>query len=179
MNEFTVSADRNRTELRVTAGRVYLPFGQEGQLWDDLVRPSKAAPNCQISAEAQDLVDFATAIFHLDKICLRGMREQWTRKVHLRIGLRNPARFSLIADDLKWVLSILGGDNFTFEVNAIRHIPSEPTPTPKRVRDWGQLTDISLLSGGQDSFAGAAIILENPANNPLLVRINTNEIRSA
>lgn len=175
MNEFTVSVDRGRDELRVNGERIYLPYAREGQLWADLQRPSKSAPNGQLSAEAQDLVDFATAIFHLDKICLRGEREQWTRKVHLKIGLRNPAQFNIVADDLKWALSILGGDNFTFEVTAIRHTPSAPTRTPKRVRDWGQLTDIALLSGGQDSFAGAATILENPASNPLLVRVNTRD----
>ncbi|MCM2354122.1 MAG: hypothetical protein NDI63_10960, partial [Pseudobdellovibrio sp.] len=176
MNEFIVSVDRNRSELRVTTtGRVHLPYGREGQLWNDIERPSKSAPDGQLSAEAQDLIDFATAIFHLDKICLRGEREQWVRKIHLKIGLRNPARFNLVADDLKWALSILGGDNFTFEVTAIRHVPRESIRTPKRVRDWGQLTDVALLSGGQDSYAGAARILEDQRSNPLLVRVNTRD----
>lgn len=176
MSEFKVTVDRARDQLRVTPGRIYLPYAREGQLWSDLEKASKATPNGHFTPEAQDLVDFATAIFQLDKICMRGEREQWVRKIHLKIGLRNPARFNLIADDLKWALSILGGDNFTFEVTAIRTTP-DPTLSrpPKRVRDWGQLTDIALLSGGQDSFAGAATILENQATNPLLVRIHTRD----
>lgn len=175
MNEFTVTVDRARDQLRVTPGRVYLPYAREGQLWSDLQKPSNATLNGHLTPEAQDLVDFATAIFHLDKICPRGEREQWVRKIHLKIGLRNPAQFNLIADDLKWALSTLGGDNFTFEVTAIRTTPPTTTRATKKVRSWGQLTDIALLSGGQDSFAGAAKILETQTNNPLLVRIHTRD----
>lgn len=175
MNEFIVTVDRARDQLRIAPGRIFLPYKKEGDLWSDLERPSKATPTGNLSPEAQDLIDFATAIFHLDKLCLRGEREQWVRKVHLKIGLRNVTRFNAVADDLRWALTILGGDNFSFEVSQIRTPPITRTRGTKKVRGWGQLTDIALLSGGQDSFSGAAKILETQNSNPLLVRVHTRD----
>lgn len=176
MSEFVVIVDRNRTQLKVTPdGEVRLPYAFAGDLWKDIERPSKSTPNGYISPEAQDLIDFATAIFHLDKICPRDEREQWIRKIHLKIGLRNPDRFNEIADELKWALTILGGDNFSFEITRIPTTAPITRTTPKRIRDWGRLTDVVLLSGGQDSFAGAATVLENHNSNPLLLRVNTRD----
>ena len=176
MNEFTVTVDRARDTLRLTPGRAYLPFSAEGQLTSDFTKPGKATLLGHLTPEGQDLIDLATAIFHLDKICLRGEREQWVRKINLKIGLRNPARFNQIAGDLQWALSVLGGDNFTFEVSPIRVTrPTRRARPPKWVRDWGTLTEIALLSGGQDSLAGAGQIMERPNSNPLLVRVNTRD----
>ena len=175
MNEFIVTVDRSRGQLRINGNRIFLPFQREGMLWSDLEKPLHASPTGDLTPEAQDLVDFATAIFHLDKICLRGQREQWVRKFHLKIALRNPDKFREIEAELRWALTLLGGDNFSFEVTQLNSRPRPRIRVERRVRNWGRITDIALLSGGQDSFAGAVNILNDPNARPLLVRVNTRD----
>lgn len=174
MSSYNVFVDRNRDQLHIHENNIYLPFRREGELWDDLQHPAKATSEGQISPEAQDLVDFSTAILHLDRICLREEREKWVRTIHLKIGLRNPAAFNSIADDLRWALSVLGGDNFTFDITTIRTEQQTRTEGLPEVENWTELTDVALLSGGQDSLTGAARLFSNGAN-PLLVRVNTRD----
>ena len=111
--------------------------------------------NGQLSAEALDLIDFATAVYHLDRICLRGQREQWIRNIKLRLSLRNHERFNEIADDLSLALGILGGDNFSFEVSGMEHGQTQRRAPTRRVRSWGALTDVAL-------FRRAAVFLAQP-----------------
>lgn len=175
MNEFIVNVDRRAGQLRVRGNRIFLPYLRDGELWNDLQRPVLATPTGQLTPEALDLIDFTTAIFHLDKLCPRGEREQWIRKIHINISLRNPDRFLQIEENVRWALTLLGGDNFSFDVSRFNELPRAPIRVSKKVREWGQITDVALLSGGQDSFAGAAQLMANTNCRPLMVRVNTRD----
>jgi 7-cyano-7-deazaguanine synthase in queuosine biosynthesis len=151
-----------------------LPYGREGNLWADLNQPFSASATGDLSPEAKDLIDVATAIFHADKCCPRGMRENWIRSFTVRGALRNPDRFAQIAGDLVYCLQVLGGDNFRFEISRYIGEPRIERELSKVASRWPEFTCAALLSGGQDSVTGAADLLQ-AGEVPLFLRVNTRD----
>ncbi|EPZ51922.1 hypothetical protein M902_2350 [Bacteriovorax sp. BAL6_X] len=175
MSEYNVYVDRSKLELQISNNNIYLPYAKDGRYWNDICRSVKlTSQDGNATDEVRDLVDVSIAIFNLDKLCPREMRERWVRRINLHIGLRNAAAFRQIKDKLEWALSVLGADNINFVISD--YVDQEftsfrPNKFSRKIRN---ATDICLLSGGQDSLVGAAKLLDED-KNLIFVRINTND----
>lgn len=122
-----------------------------------------------------DLCEIAAYVYLGDKAVSRGKYEQWTRNLSWIVPVRDPERWNSVKEILTNTIATLSGDNvrFTFVPKSKQKIvpkskrkkskPStsvEPTNFPE--------SDCScLFSGGLDSFAGAAYLIDQERRRPL------------
>ena len=113
----------------------------------------------------QDLLDVATTIYLSDIASPRGVLEEWVRDIEIEIPVREPQFWAGVADDLAHLLYTLTRDNIKIEFS--QRGPSEERRSPPAAEP-PDVDCVCLLSGGLDSFAGAAMLL-NASRRPLLV----------
>lgn len=104
-----------------------------------------------------DLVRLVTAAFLADQR-VRRPSHTFTRTIDLNVQLVDPSIWTdEVLDDLADLLAWLTGDAWSIEVESERR-----TRRPARARPLPRAEAVSLLSGGLDSFAGAAVTAAHP-----------------
>ncbi len=134
--------------------------------------PFQALTRIPPSPLAHDLTDIAVAVYLADIAAQRGTREAWVREIAIDIPVRDPDFWDRGSDDLRHLLYVLTRDNFSFRFRQQASSPSADTvPGGEDGAPAGGAPGVDcvcLLSGGLDSFAGAAMLLHT-GRRPLLV----------
>jgi len=115
------------------------------------------------SPRALDLLQIGAVTLMTDIGVRRGKNEAWVRDLNLHVRTRDPLFWQHRTSELERIVHFLTGDNvsFTFSSRPV----AQPTKTTLEVPD---VDCVCLLSGGVDSFAGAAALLK-AGRRPLLV----------
>lgn len=180
MTRFRVKADRSSTQPKIQTDGIEIPIGTNSPISKDNLRPLYRGNIEKVTPELRDFIEIASVINYADRYCLRGKRENWCRNIDIEIPLRNPQKFKEIKGDLELCLNILGGDNVSFNVIKMDEGIVDDIPPRERKRKkedqklLDRLTDIVLISGGQDSSIAAHEYLQNE-RVPYFVRINTHD----
>ncbi len=115
------------------------------------------------SPRALDLLEIAAVTLMTDIGLRRGENEAWLRDLSICVPVRDPPFWQQCSGELERIVHFLTGDNVGFSFCA--------RPAAKPAKAKPEIPDVDcvcLLSGGIDSFAGAAALLK--ANRrPLLV----------
>lgn len=113
----------------------------------------------------QDWADVLTFIYAIDLACERGNDVDWQRDIRAWFPVRNPSFWRPIAPEIARVFGSLTYDHI--EIEFVQD--SAPLPTPRQSRTpLPAASGVALLSGGVDSFVGAASLL-NKKETPLLL----------
>ncbi|MBM3497147.1 MAG: hypothetical protein FJX74_00610 [Armatimonadetes bacterium] len=112
----------------------------------------------------RDLLEIAVAVYVADLAFLRGQNEGWVRSTHFLVPVRDPAFWRDHEPQLALALYVLTHDNYGFHFCA----RAEPDDVPASPCKFADVDCVSLLSGGIDSFAGAALLLAT-GRRPLFV----------
>lgn len=112
-----------------------------------------------------DWADVLGSIFAIDLTCERGPDADWSRTIEAWIPVRDVALWQPLAPRLEHVFGALTYDRLTL------HFFADPSPSPAsrthRIQFPG-VDGVALLSGGVDSFVGAASLLDS-GHRPLLM----------
>ena len=106
-----------------------------------------------------DLCEIAAYVYLGDKAVSRGRYEKWTRNLSFIIPVRELDRWNSVKEVLTNTISTLSGDNvrFNFTPKINRDVEPFTSLQPEGFPD----SDCScLFSGGLDSFAGAAYLIQ-------------------
>lgn len=113
---------------------------------------------------ALDLLDLAVGVYLADLAVERGRNEDWVRNLRLELNVREADFWQAQAGALSRLLGRLSGDT----VEIVFH----PREGAEPEMPWGEpgveVDCVSLLSGGLDSAAGAAMLLRT-GRHPRLV----------
>lgn len=122
-----------------------------------------------------DLCEIAAYVYMGDKAVSRGRYEQWTRNLSFVVPVRDPERWDFVKEILTSTIATLSGDNVRF--NFVPKPKEENVPKSKQRKSKASASfeptsfpeaDCScLFSGGLDSFAGAAYLIEQERRRPL------------
>jgi len=141
----------------------------------------------QLSTRFTDLVRIATFVLGADGAIDRGRLDdadggkKWHRAFRLVIGVEDPSFWSQpdVTTALEETLSFLSQDTFAFEFQTLASQRGHKkkvgeqlvfsTPGGKPFLPWDHIEDISLFSGGLDSFAGAAELIFGQKRGTILV----------
>lgn len=112
----------------------------------------------QLTATELDFVEVLAALFAIDISCARGDAEDWAREIHAWIPVRDPDRWNALADRLARCFGAFTLDRIqlSFVLDAAPADPPRQGVTPHPAGDC-----VALLSGGVDSFVGAAELLSS------------------
>jgi len=111
------------------------------------------------SETAFDLLALAAAITAADtRVDRRTGQDRWTRELHIALPVRDPARWNAVSSTLVGMLGFLSGDRWSLSFHARPAGHNSLAPIPEVLRTW-QPTEVSLFSGGLDSFIGAIDLL--------------------
>jgi len=117
---------------------------------------------------SRDLCEIAAYVYMADKAVPRGRYEKWTRDLAFLVPVGDPDRWNSVKEILTNTVGTLSGDNVAFQFvskvsrkeSTARSLLSESRAMPK--------SDCScLFSGGLDSFAGAAYLVQEQRRQPL------------
>jgi len=125
-----------------------------------------------LSPLARDFVDVATGIFLADIAAPRGRNEQWVRDIDLCLVVRELDFWQAKAGLLIELVQRLTGDNFT-----LAFLPRTGEPYEPAANEYAANFEpdcVSLLSGGVDSLAGAAMLLEAKRRPHLVLHYSGN-----
>ena len=122
--------------------------------------------NKQIQPIYEDIIIIALSVFALDKRFARRMAyDAWTREFKINIPVLCYEKWNAVKEQIERLLSFLSGDIWVVEFSAtntrINYVPSPLSI----VKPYSQ---VSLFSGGLDSFCGAIRMLES-GNTPLFI----------
>jgi len=149
------------------------PNKQTGSIGNP-VRSAVRRLGVRVPGRAHDLLTVAMAVTAADTFANRDTAEGqklapdgWTRDLHLRIPLEDPAPWQPLRPLLEEALRFLSGDLWTFEF--LSGGPRRPVPMcrGKRTRLEGH-DGVCLFSGGLDSTIGALNLLAE-GRRPVLV----------
>ena len=121
---------------------------------------------------ARDFVDVATGIFLADIAVPRGRNEQWVRDIDLCLVVRELDFWQANGSLLMGLVQRLTGDNFTLTFLPRTDETSEPAANERPANFEADC--VSLLSGGVDSLAGAAMLLEAKRRPHLVLHYSGN-----
>lgn len=121
-----------------------------------------------------DWLHLLAVIHAADLACRRGENEEYTRSIHLALRLRDPAPFRLVVPHLREIFDLLANDALSISLDAWP--TAQPATLPHRTGPRAAppagatqpFDAVSLLSGGVDSAAAAAVLLEAGAR-PIFV----------
>jgi len=129
----------------------------------------------QLDPVSLDLCEIAAYVYLGDKAVSRGKYEKWTRNLSWIVPVRAPERWDSVKEILTNTISTLSGDNvlFTFVPK-----PKLKAASPSRPRKTKASTNLEqatfpesdcscLFSGGLDSFAGGAYLIDQEGRRPL------------
>ena len=107
---------------------------------------------------AEDLLDIAIALYAADIAVMRGERERWPREIELALPVRRPDLWHDLGEHLRRLTYELSRDTFRFTFYESDEIPSTQAAGAEPARFDADC--VSMLSGGLDSLAGAAMLQE-------------------
>jgi len=125
-----------------------------------------------LSLLARDFVDVATGIFLADIAVPRGRNEQWVRDIDLCLVVRELDFWQANTSLLVGLVQRLTGDNFTLAFLPRTDEIDEPAADEYAANFEPDC--VSLLSGGVDSLAGAAMLLEAKRRPHLILHYSGN-----
>ncbi|MBI4535678.1 MAG: 7-cyano-7-deazaguanine synthase [Ignavibacteriae bacterium] len=104
-----------------------------------------------ITSLEEDLLVMASSIFACDLAFKRGDRENFVRKISLKIPVVNRALLESVRQDITYAIYLLSHDAWNIEL-------TQRIGTPETAQVWNQTNNskVLLFSGGLDSFAAAA-----------------------
>jgi len=144
-----------------------LSFGGPGRNVTLDLREIAEAFGSDLPPRLWDLLEIAVAVYAADIASLRGENEAWVRSVRFLIPVREPAFWRGVEPKLAEALYVLSHDDFVFDF-CERSEPDGSAPAPTEAGKFTGADCVSLLSGGIDSFAGAALLLATE-RRPLFV----------
>jgi|GEM_PF-518928 len=127
----------------------------------------------QLAPVSLDLCEIAAYVYLGDKAVSRGKYEKWTRNLHWIVPVREQERWDSVKDILTNTISVLSGDNvqFTFvpkpKAEAATRSRSKKASTTLATTVFPDADCSCLFSGGLDSFAGAAYLIDQEGRRPL------------
>jgi 7-cyano-7-deazaguanine synthase in queuosine biosynthesis len=129
----------------------------------------------QLDPVSLDLCEIAAYVYMGDKAVSRGKYEKWTRNLSWIVPVREPERWNSVKDILTNTISTLSGDNvrFTFVPRskpkdaAKSRLKKTKPSSPLAVTKVPESDCSCLFSGGLDSFAGAAYLIDREERRPL------------
>ena len=104
-----------------------------------------------------DLLDIACAIYVTDIAVQRGQREAWTRQIELLIPVRELGFWTEHELKLRGLIYALTRDNWRVDLYEAPVAPQAPS-SEDALSEVFEADCVSLLSGGVDSLAGAAML---------------------
>jgi len=130
--------------------------------------PTVARSLPDITPIAIDLMEAAGIVVLGDVAHLRGRNEAWSRDLAFHLPSRSRGRLHVVSRGLEALLSFVTGDSVRLEFDE-----GEPVRlwAPAEAQTAGEVADVDcvcLLSGGIDSLAGGAMLLEE-GRRPLFV----------
>lgn len=120
----------------------------------------------RLNDRQMDWLKILGSLFAVDIACERGRGDvDWARRIEAYIPVRDPGHWDGFRTQLEGIWSDLTQDDLTihFEPDADPSAPPRQSKTPFVAHDA-----VALLSGGQDSFAGALEMLDQ-GSRPLLL----------
>lgn len=121
-----------------------------------------------------DLCEIAAYVYLGDKAVSRGKYEKWTRNLSWVVPVREPDRWNSVKEMLTNTIAILSGDNVRFFfVPKSKHEPVAKSKNKKQPftsvepASFPESDCSCLFSGGLDSFAGAAYLIDQERRRPL------------
>jgi hypothetical protein len=139
----------------------------------------------------EDLLDIATFVYCADQAVTRGgdgvldVGQAWRRQLYFRIAVRCPERWNSpgVQRMLTNALSFLSEDEYHFEFEPLGERPADDYFHFSRTPFDGLVDEVSLFSGGIDSFAGVVqaakvdhrkvVLIHHRSNEKLTPRIHT------
>ncbi len=125
-----------------------------------------------LSPLARDFVDVATGIFLADIAVPRGRNEQWVRDIDVCLVVRELDFWQANVGLLIGLVQRLTGDNFTLAFLPRTNETDEPAANEHPAHFAPDC--VSLLSGGVDSLAGGAMLLEAKRRPHLILHYSGN-----
>jgi 7-cyano-7-deazaguanine synthase in queuosine biosynthesis len=115
----------------------------------------------QLDPISLDLCEIAAYVYMGDKAVARGRYEKWTRNLSYIIPVRNLELWNSVKEILTNTLATLSGDNVQFNfVPRVNRNESEAFSPSFKSSDFPESDCSCLFSGGLDSFAGAAHLIQ-------------------
>ncbi|MGH9967230.1 MAG: 7-cyano-7-deazaguanine synthase [Pyrinomonadaceae bacterium] len=122
-----------------------------------------------------DLCEIAACVYMGDKGVSRGRYEKWTRNLSFIVPVREPELWNSVKDTLINTVSTLSGDNVRFTFVPKSKQKAAPNSKQRKTKSSTSYEPISfpesdcscLFSGGLDSFAGAAYLIDEERRSPL------------
>jgi 7-cyano-7-deazaguanine synthase in queuosine biosynthesis len=127
----------------------------------------------QLDPVSLDLCEIAAYVYLGDKAVSRGKYEQWTRNLSWIVPVREPDRWNSVKEILTNTIATLSGDNvrFTFvpkpKAKTATRSKSKKASTTQATTEFPEVDCSCLFSGGLDSFAGAAYLIDQEGRRPL------------
>lgn len=128
-----------------------------------------------LSDRELDFADLLGVLFAVDVACRRGSNEDWTRDIEVWIPVRDPGHWEPLADRLERCFGA-----FTFDRLRVHFVLDAAPQDPPRLRraPHSESSCVALLSGGVDSFVGAATLL-GEGQRPLYLSHKNSSAASA
>jgi 7-cyano-7-deazaguanine synthase in queuosine biosynthesis len=116
-----------------------------------------------------DLCEIAAYVYMGDKGVSRGRYEKWVRNLSWIVPVRDPDRWNSVKEHLTNAVATLSGDNvrFTFVKAKSGKRKQSNLPVLSEQTTFPESDCSCLFSGGLDSFAGAAYLINQERRRPL------------
>jgi 7-cyano-7-deazaguanine synthase in queuosine biosynthesis len=118
-----------------------------------------------IAFEALDLLYLSLFVFSVDRLVLRKEAEDnWSRKIHITVPVLSIKKWKTEKYLVESILNYLSGDYWDVDFYERKLLPYEDKAKSyftDLLITGNQVKDISMFSGGLDSFIGAIDLLEN------------------
>ncbi len=112
------------------------------------------------STAANDLMRIACAAYLADRLTARP--RSFSRRISITVQIEEPDRWSSsLVSEMQRLLTWLTGDNWTVSLVQAQNVPSVPTIQTTLPIELPALDEVVMLSGGLDSLAGAALVVNN------------------
>lgn len=120
----------------------------------------------RLNDHQMDWLEILGSLFAVDMACDRGRGDvDWARRIDAYIPVRDPEHWQSFRTQLEAIWSDLTQDDLTIYFES----ESDPSPPPRQAKiPFAEHDAVALLSGGQDSFAGALDMLDR-GSRPLLL----------
>jgi 7-cyano-7-deazaguanine synthase in queuosine biosynthesis len=140
----------------------------------DVNRLAAGLPRVLTTLET-DFAELLGILFAIDVACVRGADEDWNRDIEAWVPVREPAHWAQLAGQLSRCFGA-----FTYDELTLHFVQDDdPLPVPRQGRTaHPDATSVALLSGGVDSFVGAAHLLSED-DRPLFVSHKNSGAASA
>lgn len=175
------------THASAPADALRLSVGDAGDSMTVNIAGVSQALTGQVSAHFTDLIRLAAFVLGADGAVSRGKLDdadggkKWHRAFRLVVAVEDPSFWNQteVTTALEETLSFLSQDTFSFEFQPLAAQKGRKkktgeqlvfsTPGGKPFLPWDHIEEISLFSGGLDSFAGAADLVLGQKRGSILV----------